>query len=179
MNLIFTNATSQDAPAIAELVNSAYRGDSSRRGWTTEADLLGGQRTDPRQVLDIIGAPHSVVLLARCNETSEIFGCTHLEKSGEQLNLGMLTINPNLQGRGLGRRLVEEAERMARISGCREIAMTVISVRKELIDWYERLGFLKTSETKPFPVNDPRFGLPKVQNLEFIVLRKRVVDQIN
>ena len=180
-SVCFKRADITDAEAIASLVNSAYRGEGSREGWTTEAELLGGQRTDTHQVEQILNSRDSVVLLAQRSTSTEsattprspqIIGCVHLEKQGSLMTLGMLAIHPPMQGAGVGRQLIEASTLEARAWGCVGIEMTVISVRKELIAWYERLGFKVTSEKRPFPMQDPRFGIPKVEHLEFIVLRK-------
>lgn len=164
-------ATPTDAAALAVLVNSAYRGDSSRKGWTTEADLLDGTRTDASAILEEISNPDTSIL--KFEYQGEVVCCVELRKTGHKLYLGMLTVRPDLQGLGLGKKLLTEAERFAVEAGCNKIYMTVISVRKELIAWYEKYGFRNTGEKKPFDINDPRFGLPR-QKLEFVVLEKEL-----
>jgi ribosomal protein S18 acetylase RimI-like enzyme len=86
----------------------------------------------------------------------------------------MLTVSPELQGKGLGKMLLEESEAFAQFWDCSHIVMTVIASRIELIAWYERHGFKKTGETKPFPYGEERFGIPKVENLHFVVLKKAI-----
>ena len=164
-------ATAADAPALAALVNSAYRGDSSRAGWTTEADLLGGQRIDVEGLTATIATPGNVVLL---HEQGDLpVACVHLERTGEDCYLGMLTVQPTTQRTGLGRQLVEAAERWAIDHwSSRSIHMTVIVQRIELIAWYERRGYSRTGERKPFPYGDERFGLPRRPDLAFEVLSK-------
>ena len=160
-----------DVPALVALVNSAYRGDSSRVGWTTEADLLGGQRIDVQRLAETIALPNNVVLLHEAQ--GEPIACVHLERTGADCYLGMLTIQPMIQGAGLGRRLLEAAERWAVTEwNARSIYMTVIVQRGELIAWYERRGYARTGEYQPFPYDDPRFGLPQRSDLKFEVLRK-------
>lgn len=165
----------EDAPALAALVNSAYRGDTSRVGWTTEADLLGGQRTDPDALRGFIAAGEAAddrVLLVHDHDAG-IDACVQLERRGEEAYLGMFTVRPTLQGGGLGRRLLGAAERDARHRwGTTAIVMTVIAQRQELIAWYERRGYRATGETARFPYGDPRFGEPKRPDLHFVVLRK-------
>lgn len=165
-------ATTEDVPALVALVNSGYRGDSSRQGWTTEADLLGGIRIDEESMTDLIKAPGSVVLKAT-DANGIIQGCVHLQDTENALYLGMLTVSPTLQNAGIGRQLMQAAEEFARTKNLPAITMTVISVREELIAWYQRRGYADTGERKPFPMNDPRFGLPK-QPLEFIVMEKQL-----
>ncbi|MFT3674347.1 MAG: N-acetyltransferase [Chitinophagaceae bacterium] len=165
-------ATTENTAALVALVNSGYRGDSSRQGWTTEADLLGGIRINEEAMTDLLKAPGSVILKA--TDTNGIIqGCVHLQDTGETLYLGMLTVSPTLQNAGIGRQLMQAAEEFAHSKDFSAITMTVISVREELIAWYQRRGYTDTGERKPFPMNDPRFGLPK-QPLEFIVMEKQL-----
>jgi N-acetylglutamate synthase-like GNAT family acetyltransferase len=161
-----------EAEAIAVLVNSAYRGDSSRAGWTTEADLLGGQRTDAEEISHLIAKEGSVILL--CLRDREVIGSVHLERVGaETASMGMLVIRPGMQGQGLGRSFIDEAERFTLVElGASQIQMQVISLRLELIAYYERRGYRRTGETRPFPVSDPKSGLPKVDGLVFDILEK-------
>lgn len=178
-------ATLRDVDAITELVNGAYRGESGARGWTTEAHLLGGLRTDSERVSDLIRAEGSVVLLktlrladaagAATGETEIIEGCVHLERqNAATAYLGMLTTNSQRQARGTGSELLKASEAfVARAWQSTRVEMTVITVRTELIDWYVRRGYRVTSEKRPFPA-DPRFGIPLVESLEFIVLDKNL-----
>lgn len=164
-------ATLSDASALNKLVNSAYRGDSSKQGWTTEADLLDGTRIDEAALLDLIEKPNTTILTYK--ELESLLGCVELRKDGAKLYLGMLTVRPNTQGNGIGKKLLAEAETYAHAQGCEKIYMTVISVRQELIDWYVRHGYQLTGEKKPFIVPDSRWGLPK-RSLEFVVLEKLI-----
>lgn len=166
-------ATPTDLPELTALVNSAYRGESSRKGWTTEADLLGGVRTSQESLAETIARPNAAMLLHRDEGTHELIGCVYLEQKSDLMYLGMLTVSPEIQARGMGKKLLQEAETYARTLGCRAVEMTVISQRAELIAWYERRGYALTGETRPFPMNDPRFGLPKAL-LEFVVMRKEL-----
>lgn len=169
MNVEITPAKATDAAELDILVNSAYRGDSSRQGWTTEADLLDGTRTDAAAIEDIINRPGYTVL--KYVEDGKILGCVELHNENGKLYLGMLTVRPHLQGKGIGKELLKAAETEAKKEKCKSIFMTVISVRKELIEWYVRHGYSHTGERKPFAFTDPRFGQPKKQ-LEFVVLEK-------
>lgn len=174
MHIEFTQADESHVDDIVELVNSAYRGDSSKKGWTTEADLLDGQRVDAEGILANIEKEDSVILVAEDDDTGQLLGCVHLEKNGDKCYLGMLTVDPTLQKKGIGNMLLDESEAFAQFWDCTHLYMTVISVRTELIAWYEKYGFRKTGEKKPFPYGDERFGIPKVDNLEFVVLEKKV-----
>lgn len=162
--MTFRKAEIKDSMLISTLVNSAYRGESSKQGWTTEADLLGGQRTDAEKIQEMIEDPDSHIELAENN--GELHGCVYLKKEKTVLYFGMLTVNPTLQNQGLGKILLARIEELARAWDMKTIRMTVISVRKELIEYYERRGYKRTGKTEPFPENDPRFGLPKTK-LEF------------
>lgn len=168
----FRPATPTDLEPLHALVHAAYRGDSARRGWTHEADLLDGSRIDRDSLLSAITLPGQVVLVAVDGEA--LTGCVHVTDRGEGLAyLGMLTVDPVLQARGLGRRLIAAAEAYAfRHFHTRRMEMTVIVHRHELIQWYQRCGYGLTGETRPFPATDPRFGLPKRDDLAFTVLEK-------
>ncbi len=163
--------TEKDITALDLLVNSAYRGESSKKGWTTEADLLDGLRTNPDSLKQMINDPDAVILKYN-NESGSILACVYLKKKASKLYLGMLTVSPELQGQGIGKHLLASAEDHAKRTGCKEITMTVISVRSELIAWYERHGYIATGETEPFPA-DPEFGLPKTP-IHFIVMEKKI-----
>lgn len=164
-------ATLSDVPALNVLVNSAYRGDGSKKGWTTEADLLDGIRTSEASLTEMINHPNAVVLIAEENEQAN--GCVYLEQQEDALYLGMLTVVPVLQGQGLGAQLMKASEERARALGCKTICMTVITVRHELIAYYKRKGFSDTGLRKEFPMHDPSFGIPR-QQLEFMVMEKPV-----
>ena len=162
-------ATAADIPVLDALINSAYRGESSKKGWTTEAELLDGIRTSEKDLAALIIKPGAVMLVAR-NEDAVVTGCVYLEKQPGTLYLGMLTVSPLLQAGGIGGRLLQAGEDYAKQENIHSVSMTVIAVRHELIAWYERHGYGKTGETKPFPT-DPAFGIPK-QPLEFVVMKK-------
>lgn len=165
-------AVERDVDAVVALVNSAYRGDSSRHGWTTEADLLDGQRTDCDEVRELIARPDSLILL--CLDGEVPIGTLHLERAGTVAELGMFTIRPGLQGRGLGREFLAEAERLARERwAVTAMRMAVIARRRELIAYYERRGYRRTGQRREFPRHHPRYGIPKVDDLVLEVLEKR------
>ena len=160
----FKTATVQECAQLADLVNSAYRGETSKKGWTTEADLLGGQRTDAESLREIIQAPMNQIEIAFSGD--EIVGSVHLvREEPETLYFGMLTVAPSLQAKGLGKILLNHVEKVARSYHLKRIRITVIPSRAELIAFYERRGFKATGKFEPFPEADPRFGLPKVANL--------------
>ncbi|QXE38215.1 GNAT family N-acetyltransferase [Streptomyces sp. GMY02] len=172
--LVYRDATAADTEALVALIESAYRGDSSRQGWTTEADILEGQRTDPRGVLEVIESPVSRLLAVE--RDGGLIACCQLEHRGEAAYFGMFAVLPGAQGTGLGRRIIAEAERLARRDwGVREMHMTVITVREELIAWYERRGYRRTGKLQPFPYGDERFGIPQRDDLAFELLVKPLV----
>ena len=164
-------AISADAESINQLVNSAYRGDSSKQGWTTEADFLDGTRIDEAAVKELIEKTDTIIL--KYVEANQIVGCVELRKENGKLYLGMLSVAPTIQGKGIGKKLLNAGEDYAKSIGINTMIMTVISVRKELIDWYVRHGYQLTGERKPFVVPDTRWGIPK-QELEFVVLEKKL-----
>jgi len=171
-DLVFRDATASDIPALHALIESAYRGEASRAGWTTEADLLDGQRTDPEDLASVIADPAQGLLTAW--RGGRLVGCVLIADRGEGTGyFGMLSVSPTLQGGGVGRRLVETAHAtMAERFGARRVRISVFPQRDTLIAWYERLGYVKTGETLPFPYGNPRFGLPRRDDLEFLVLER-------
>lgn len=171
--LTFRPATVADAEAVVALVESAYRGDSSRAGWTTEADLLDGQRTDREDVLSAINAVDSVVLLAERN--GSLVGCCHVQRRGERCYFGLFAVDPGEQGSGLGKQLMSYAEDLGREQWASELMeMTVLVQRADLIAFYVRRGYVDTGQRRPFPYGDERFGRPRREDLDFTVLEKRL-----
>ena len=169
--LEFRAATAADVDAVVALVESAYRGDSSRAGWTTEADFLEGRRTGPDDVLAQLAKPRSRVLLAE--QGGELLACAHVAVEDGAGYFGMFSVRPTLQGGGIGARVLEEAERIVRQEwGQAHMRMTVIDIRSELIAYYQRRGYRRTGVIKPFPDGDARFGLPTRDDLRFEVLEK-------
>lgn len=169
----FRTATAADAPLITALVESAYRGEASRAGWTSEADYLHGQRTDIAEIQELLLSENGrFVLLER--DGALVASC-YIERQGPICYFGMFSVHPPLQGAGIGRLVIEEVERIARDEwACERIEMTVIDIRDTLIAWYERRGYLRTGRTKPFPYGDDRFGLPQRDDLRFEYLVKEL-----
>ncbi|WP_188662945.1 GNAT family N-acetyltransferase [Arenimonas soli] len=170
-SLSYRAATPADVGSIVDLVESAYRGHVSRAGWTTEADLLDGRRTNAEDVLGHIQRPQSQVLLAF--RGGQLKACAHVAVEDGAGYFGMFSVMPTLQRAGLGKQMMAEAERIARDEyGVAVMRMTVIDVREELIAWYERRGYQRTGIKKPFPYGDERFGVPLRDDLRFEVLEK-------
>ncbi len=172
--LTFRAATPAETTAIVALVESAYRGESGRRGWTTESDLLDGPRTSRWEVRALLKKPDSRVLLA--HRADAPVGCAHIRKQGGSCHFGMFAVAPELQRGGVGKRLLHEAERVAREEyGCVQMELNVIAVRAELIAWYERRGYRRTGKRRPFPAGNGCAGFAKKGDLYFELLVKPLV----
>jgi len=170
-NLTFRPAAHTDIPAIVALVNRAYR-DTSVRGWTSECDIVKGDRTHAGEIESLLNKPDSVLLVVLMDK--QLSGCVHLQSHGDEVYLGMLTIEPQLQNAGLGKLLLREAERFAQEQmGGESIAMIVVGQRTELIDFYLRRGYRRIGEVSPYPV-DRNVGTPKVDGLFMEKLVKRL-----
>lgn len=168
-------AAPKAAPLIVQLLNRAYRGESSRKGWTTEADLIAGDvRTDINNVNDVMELPGSVFLLYK-GETDMIDGCVNLQLQGSRLYLGMFSVNPESQGAGIGKKLLNAAEEYAFHIGAVAIFMSVIALREELISWYKRHGYKDTGERKPF--KEDGLSGRHLRELEFMILEKELQTQ--
>ncbi len=164
-------ATKEDAAALEALIESAYRGDSSRAGWTTEADLLDGNRTSVPQLLEVLADDDQLILA--CDDADGLLATVTVERRDGYGYVGAVSVRPTDQGSGIGRELLARAERTIREEwGLQRARMTVIAQRPELIDWYGRRGYADTGETAPFPYGDTRFGAPKRDDLYFVILEK-------
>lgn len=169
-NYTINKAKEQDAPSLVTLLNSAYRGESAKKGWTNEAGLISGEvRTNEQNIRQLINQSGSVILIC-INNQNQIIGCVNLQKHNQKLYLGMLAVSPLLQGAGIGKMLLQAADEHAKFNNCDTIYMTVISARTELIDWYKRHGYADTGERNPFPEDDVTGK--HLQELEFAVLEK-------
>jgi ribosomal protein S18 acetylase RimI-like enzyme len=174
--MMIRRAIAAELAALVNLVNSAYRGEDARAGWTSEAELLGGQRIDAAMLRsDIEAADRCTVLTLRENRGSPILGCVKLELVDDRVcHLGMLSVAPEAQAMGIGKRLLSASDEFARLKGATRMRITVIHVRDTLLAWYERHGYSRTGETEPFPYGDPRFGIPRRADLHFVVLEKKL-----
>ncbi|WP_029269349.1 GNAT family N-acetyltransferase [Flavobacterium sp. KJJ] len=168
---MITKALLEDIPALTTLINSAYRGEISKKGWTTEAHLLEGKRTTEEELTEIILDPKNTFLKFTANE--KIIGSVLLVEKEHQLYLGMLTVSPELQNGGIGKKMLAEAENQAKALGLSSIIMTVVSVRSELIAWYKRHGYAETGQREPFPSSDIHINISD-SPLEFVFLEKKL-----
>ena len=160
--LTYRLANYEDTNAIVELVNRAYR-DSSVRGWTSECDIVSGNRTHHGEIESLISTAGSTVVVM--SQQSRLHGCVHLQGQGPEIYLGMLTVDPQIHNRGLGKGLLSEAERYAQehMEG-KAISMIVVSQRTELIDFYLRRGYRRSGEILAYPI-EKNVGRPKVDGL--------------
>lgn len=173
--LIIRPAQVQDADAISALVNRAYRGDSSRAGWTTEADLLDGKRTTTEDVLALLNRHDVVILTGWVAETLMVTLCAEWHVKEQVAHLGMIAVEPTAQNQGYGKKMILAAEQLAvERWGVRASQMAVVSVRETLIAFYQRLGYQATGELKPFP-HLPEMWQAKVENMQLMTLQKDLV----
>ncbi len=166
-----------DLSAIVKLMNAAFRGGGEQRGWSTESGYIAGDRTNESLLHKEI-AEHAQVLVFDSEEKLKLNGCVTLKPvTPERWYLGSLAVDPALQNSGFGRKLLEAAEDHATSRGASEVEITVVNVRSALISWYERRGYCRTGEIRPFPYGDNRFGMPLRDDLAFVVLEKHLPKQ--
>ncbi len=171
MSYTISTATVNDADVLVPLINSAYRGEEAKKGWTHEADLIEGSiRTDKESLTELIQKKEAAILKYTSNQ--KVLGCVYLEKQDTKLYLGMLTVSPQLQGGGIGKILLQASEGQAKKWNCTSIIMNVIPQRDKLIAWYEKRGYKDSGKRKPFP-DDGKFGKPR-EPLEFCILEKHL-----
>lgn len=166
---MITKATLDDIAVLEKLINSAYRGETSKKGWATEAHLLKGKRITLDQLEEILKDKNNTIL--KYTENSQIIGSVLLTNKVDKLYLGMLAISPELQNKGIGKKILHEAEVHAKSLGLSKIVMTVITIREKLIEWYNRHGYVDTGAREPFLLNDADTIITD-QHLEFVVLEK-------
>ena len=169
---MITIATPDDVSALEKLVNSAYRGETSKLGWSTEAHLLRGNRITEDELLEIFNDKQNTIL--KFTENNKIIGCVLLSNKENKLYLGMLAVSPELQNSGIGKKFLEKAEEYALKLGLPKIVMTVITIRESLIAWYKRHGYIDHGVREPFPLNGTDAVISD-QPLEFVVLEKKIV----
>ncbi|KAM0664888.1 hypothetical protein ACQRIT_007298 [Beauveria bassiana] len=174
--LTFRTATLSDAAAVRALVVSAFRGDSSREGWTTEADLFTDERISEAGVVGKIQRADSQVVMA-LDETNALLGCAELVRQGAVVQLGMVAVAPKKQGQGIGKLLITHLEEIAiQEYKAETMELYVIWLREDVIDFYARRGFIKTERTKPFPYAELVNGKALRLDLYFVVLEKRLLQ---
>ena len=168
-------ATAADLPSVVALMNTAFRGAGPAASWNTEAEHIDGDRTSLALLTEEIAASPDAALLLNRSDAGDLLGTVWLEPAGDGVwYLGSLTIDPALQNAGAGRRLLDAAEAWARERGAHTMRMKVVNVRDTLIAWYVRRGYRLTGEVEPFPYDDPRFGIPKRNDLTFVTLDKSI-----
>jgi predicted N-acetyltransferase YhbS len=159
------SVTAAEVPAVHAMIESAYRGDTARAGWTHEADLVQGPRTSIAMLEAIVRDRDELLLIAE--DKAGPVGCVQLGRRRDGIAyLGLLTVDPQRQASGLGRSILAAAEEEAvQRFDARTMELLVVSRRPELIAYYERRGYVRTGEYRPFPITtDPP--------LEFVVLSK-------
>ncbi len=191
--------TPPEAATVASFVNTAYRGELAKSGWTSEAHFIKGQRTDEQSIIDFLRQPNHWMLQLYQNsqrvavvqlqettielpELADKAGTEELPSSESSLHsqimsqimLGMLTVHPTIQNRGFGKKLLEISESFAREKGYTQMLMTVITIRESLIAYYLRRGYQCSKKHSPFPYGQAQFGLPEREDLQFVYLFKNL-----
>ena len=158
---------------INQLVNMAYRPDSSKQTWTNETGIIHGPRIKPQQLAELIGKAKSFILLGFIKQ--QMVACAHIQQQDDTAYIGMLTVDTQRQNAGLGKQILDKAEQFASQQlGCTTFQLSVISVRESLIQFYLRRGYQRTGELQPYPLQ-ANAGTPIVDNLHIESLIK-VVD---
>lgn len=168
---MITTATPDDATSLEKLINSAYRGETSKLGWTTEANLLEGKRITVDELLELFKNKENTIL--KFTEKDTIIGCVLLANKTDKLYLGMLSVSPLQQNKAIGKKLLKEAEIHALSLGLPKIVMTVITIRDKLIKWYNRHGYIDTGVREPFQLNN-HDTIVTEKPFEFVVLEKKI-----
>jgi len=172
MEVKLSLAAYHQAVEICGLVNSVYRGENAKKGWTTEADFIEGIRITDEKIKKIIETNNNVIINALVND--KIIGCVHLEKKSGYTLLGMLSVDVDYQNKGIGKILINECERYTKeVYNCSEIRMKVISRRRELIEYYKRRNYYLTGEREDFGSAGDTFGETK-EKLYFAILAKKL-----
>lgn len=160
-----------DVEEICNLVNLCYRGEASKKGWTTEANMLTGIRVSTEEISDIIRKHDSFIF--KFTQNNIIISTVLLEIHDNQLYLGMLCVDPNLQNNGTGKKMLKFATDFAIKNNKNKIIMTVISERESLIKWYNRHGYIDNGKREPFPASHNKDVISGTK-LEFVVLEKTI-----
>ena len=150
-------AKPSDAAVIASLVNDAY---------AVEADFVDGERTTAHEIAAMMDGGMFVVLADEARGT--LAASVYVEAKHERAYLGMLSVEPALQGMGLGRRLVRVAEAIGEAMGAPAIELKIVNLREELARWYRSLGY---SEVGTAPYNHR----PVKRPCHFVEMRKSLV----
>jgi len=166
----FRTANASDAQSIAALVNSAYRPEPGAAGWTDEGHLLSGERISAIQVGEVVARRDSIILLGL--KDSAIVACVHVEKQGDNSQIGMLAVQPKLQNAGIGKQMLAHAESHAIENfGAKKLLLRVVTGRPDLVAYYQRRGYQPTGCAIDFPLAGG-VGIPKVPDLKIEVLEK-------
>lgn len=175
--MVLRKAVEADYDEVIDLANLAYRGrEGATPSWNIEKGIVGGQRLDHSLLREELAAkPDGALLIYRDEADGPLLGTAWLSPEGDGVwSLGLLTIRPELQNQQLGRKLLDAAEAYARSRGATRMRIGVLHVRDTLIAWYERRGYRATGDAEPYPNDDPRFGTPLLDDLQFLIMEKEL-----
>lgn len=156
---------------ITQLVNAAYSPKpGAASGWTHEAGWVAGNRTSQRQIEETIMDENAVILLGL--KQSAVLACVRLEFSGEVCHIGMLAVDPTQQSKGIGKQMLQQAERFAvEQFGASKLHLQILAGRRELLPFYLGMGYQLTGILEEFP-HSVSAGKPKVADLKVELLEK-------
>ena len=149
-------AVDADAEGIAALVNRAF---------TVERFFKVGDRTSPHEIASLLREGDFLVAESDGSPAGSVF----MRAMPPVGYFGMLSIDPAMQGRGLGRQLIAAAEAYLRERGCREVQIHIVNLREELPPFYRRLGYEEAGQL-PFPTSEL-----STRACHMIVMRKDLV----
>lgn len=164
-------AINTDIAQLVKLINAAYR-QKNENTWTTEAEIVMGERISYAQLEQLFKNHNFHLLVAEQN--NQVVACIGLTFDESSVEIGTFAISPNWQNQGLGKLVLDNAEKYAKDIqfDLKTYVMWVLSVRTELIAFYERRGYIQTGVVEDYPL-DADVGIPQV-DLHLVEMMKGI-----